>query len=160
MPLFSRQLLALAAVPGPPRKLRWLLLRAAGVQTAAWNIAPGCFFSGHDLTIGRGTYINRGCGFDTYAPVRIGERCAIGMRALFITSTHHPGGPECRAGPLTGAPVTIGDGCWIGSQAVLLPGVTVGDGCIIASGSVVRADCEPHTMYAGVPARAIRPLDR
>jgi maltose O-acetyltransferase len=41
---------------------------------------------------------------------------------------------------------------------MLLPGVTVGDGCVIAAGSVVTGDCEPHGVYAGVPAKRVRDL--
>jgi maltose O-acetyltransferase len=153
-----RILIGLASWTLVPRKARWLILRAAGVTTRAWNIGPGCYFSGRDITIGRGTYINRGCLFDGFAPVHIGERCAIGMRAMFVTSSHGPGTPDRRAGDVTGSPVTVGDGCWIGAQAVVLPGVTVGAGCVIASGAVVTDDCDSNGLYAGVPARLVRSL--
>jgi maltose O-acetyltransferase len=152
-----RLLMSFAALPVLPRKARWLVLRCSGIATEAWNIAPGCFFAGH-VEIGRGTYVNRECLFDGMAPIRIGPRCAIGMRAAFITSSHEVGPPERRAGDLVSRPVTVGAGCWIGSHAVLLPGVTVGDGCIIASGAVVHRDCTPHSLYGGVPARLIRSL--
>jgi maltose O-acetyltransferase len=151
-----RAILALASARAIPRKARWLLLRAAGVRTDAWNIAPGCHFTGPRVTIGRGTFINRGCVFDASASVLIGERCAFGLEVMILTSTHDQGPPDRRAGALASAPITVGDGCWIGSRALLLPGVTVGDGAIIAAGAVVHADCDPHTLYAGVPARSIR----
>jgi maltose O-acetyltransferase len=140
-----------------PRKARWALMRLAGVRTDAWNISPGCFFSG-TVTIGRGTIINRECLFDGHAPITVGERCAIGMRVTVATSSHEPGGPERRAGELTAAPVAVGDGCWIGAGATLLPGVTIGDGAVIAAGAVVASDCEPHSLYAGVPATHVRHL--
>lgn len=152
-----RVFLLLASRSPVPRKARWLLLRAAGIRTAAWNIGPRCFFSG-DITIGRGTFINRECVLDGFAPVRIGERCAIGMRAMLVTSSHRIGTCERRAGDLEPAPITVGDGCWIGAGAVLLPGVTVGPGCVIASGAVVTHDCTSDGLYAGVPARRIRDL--
>jgi len=139
------------------RKLRWLLLRIRGVKTDAWNIGAHCVFSG-DVRIGRGTFVNRECLFDGMAPIRIGPRCAIGMRVMFITSTHEPGTPERRAGALAAKPVTIGEGCWIGAGAIFLPGVTVGDGCVVGAGAVVSRDCEPHGLYAGVPARRISDL--
>ena len=37
-------------------------------------------------------------------------------------------------------------------------GVTVGDGCVVAAGAVVREDCEPGGLYAGVPARRVKKL--
>ncbi|MFP7761491.1 acyltransferase [Marisediminicola sp. LYQ85] len=56
-------------------------------------------------------------------------------------------------------PVTIGDGAWVGARAIILPGVTIGSGCVIAAGSIVRADCAPNTMWAGIPAALKRRLD-
>lgn len=153
-----RAVLALASARGIPRKARWLLLRAAGVHTDAWNIAPGCQFTGSRVTIGRGTFINGGCVFDSSASITIGERCALGLEVMLLSSSHEIGPADRRAGAMTGAPVTVGDGCWIGSRAVLLPGATVGDGAVIAAGAVVRGDCDPHTLYAGVPAKPLRAL--
>jgi maltose O-acetyltransferase len=138
--------------------LRWLILRACGVDARAWNIGPRCVFGTTDVAIGRGTFINRGCVFDAMAPIRIGGRCAIGMEVMVITSTHAVAGPDRRAGELEARPVTIGKGCWIGSRVVILPGVTVGDGVIIASGAVVSRDCDANMLYAGIPARPIRAL--
>jgi maltose O-acetyltransferase len=141
-----------------PRSLRWLLLRAYGVQAATRNISHGCWFGGRDIHIGRSTFVNFGCVFDNLAPVRIGARCDIGMQAAFLTSTHQPGAPERRAGALAGKPVSVGDGCWIGARVTVMPGVTVGDGCVIAAGAVVTRDCEPHGLYAGTPAQRVRDL--
>ena len=141
-----------------PRKVRWGLLRLSGVKTDAWNIGPRCYFGTNEVVIGRGTFVNRGCVFDAMAPIRIGERCALGMEVMFITSTHPVAGHERRAGDVEGKPVIIGDGCWIGARATILPGVSVGAGSVIAAGAVVVSDCDPDTVYAGVPARPVRDL--
>jgi maltose O-acetyltransferase len=81
------------------------------------------------------------------------------MGVMILTSEHALGPHERRGGEVVGTPVRVGDGCWIGARAVLLPGATVGDGCVIAAGADVRGDCEPDTLYAGVPARPVRRLD-
>jgi maltose O-acetyltransferase len=138
-----------------PRLARWLLLRACGLDVP-WNIRERCHFGSRQVTIGRGTFVNRGCTFD--GRVRIGARCAIGLEAMFLSSTHKLGDHDRRGGPLWFDPIAVGDGCWIGSRAVILPGVTIGDGAVVAAGAVVRHDCEPDTLYAGVPARAVRKL--
>lgn len=104
------------------------------------------------MTIGEGSFINRGCMFTTTAPVTIGRRVFIGMRTLVNTTTHEIGGPEQRAGGAKAEPVVIGDGAWIGAGVVIDPGVTVGAGAIVASGAVVTSDCAPNGFYAGVPA--------
>jgi maltose O-acetyltransferase len=151
-------LLTISSLTGVPRKVRFGLLRLAGVRTEAWNIAPRCYFGTNNVEIGRGTFVNRGCVFDGLAQIRIGERCALGMGVMLVTSTHPIAAHERRAGDVEGQPVTIGDGCWIGARATILPGVTVGNGAVIAAGAVVVSDCEPDTVYAGVPARPVRSL--
>jgi len=51
----------------------------------------------------------------------------------------------------------IGNDCWIGHGAIVLAGVSIGDGSIIAAGSVVTTDIDPYYIYAGVPAKKIKP---
>jgi acetyltransferase-like isoleucine patch superfamily enzyme len=51
----------------------------------------------------------------------------------------------------------IGNDCWIGHGAIVLAGVTIGNGSIIAAGSVVTADIDSYFIYAGVPAKKIKP---
>ena len=45
----------------------------------------------------------------------------------------------------------------IGANSVILPGVTIGEGVVVAAGSVVVKDCLPWRVYAGVPARPVKP---
>ena len=47
----------------------------------------------------------------------------------------------------------------IGSNSVILYGTRIGPNVIIASGSVVTKDCDPNSVYAGVPARKIGTFD-
>jgi UDP-2-acetamido-3-amino-2,3-dideoxy-glucuronate N-acetyltransferase len=47
----------------------------------------------------------------------------------------------------------------IGSGAVILAGVEIGEGAVIGAGAVVTKDVPPHTVVAGVPARALRQLN-
>jgi maltose O-acetyltransferase len=131
----------------------------SGVRTEAWNIASRCYFGTNNVVIGRGTFINRGCLFDAMSEIRIGERCALGMEVMLVTSTHPIGTHERRAGEVESLPLTIGDGCWIGARATILPGVHVGAGAVIAASAVVTSDCDADTVYAGVPARPVRSLD-
>jgi galactoside O-acetyltransferase len=54
-------------------------------------------------------------------------------------------------------PVIIGRHAIIGCGSVLLPGVILGEGVAIGAISLVTASCAPFTVYAGSPARAIKP---
>ncbi|MFW6187968.1 MAG: acyltransferase [Actinomycetota bacterium] len=152
-------LTAVVAHPLMPVPARWRLLRAAGAGVSPALILAGVRLPGRNLRIGRGAFINRGVTWDGHGSLRLGERCAIGHEVLFIGGTHEIGGGEDRAGKRIDLPISVGDGTWIGARATVLPGVSIGAGCIIAAGAVVSRDCEPHGVYAGVPARRIRDLD-
>ena len=52
--------------------------------------------------------------------------------------------------------IIIEDDVWIGVGCIILSGVKIGIGSILAAGSVLTRDMEPHTIYAGNPARKIR----
>jgi len=51
----------------------------------------------------------------------------------------------------------IEDDVWIGHGSIILSGVRIGQGSIIGAGSVVTKDVEPFSIYAGNPARMIKP---
>ena len=59
------------------------------------------------------------------------------------------------------APVTIGDYCFVGTRAILLKGSALPSASVLAAGAVLdRAYSDESTLYGGVPARAIKILDR
>lgn len=51
--------------------------------------------------------------------------------------------------------IEVMDNVFIGSHSIILYNTKIGPNVIIASGSVVTKDCEPNSVYAGVPARRI-----
>lgn len=146
------------ASPLVPRPVRALAFRVMGMSVRTMNVAPRCTVKTRRLTLGRHTFVNRGCVFDNVAPVVVGDRCDIAMGVLFCTTTHEVGTGDQRAGELRVQPISVEDGCWIGARAVILPGVVIGAGCVVAAGAVVASDCAPHGVYAGVPARRVRDL--
>jgi acetyltransferase-like isoleucine patch superfamily enzyme len=121
-------------------------------------IFPGTIVRGRRLSVGRGTTFNYRCVIECREQVTIGERCGIGIGVLILTSFHDVSDPRVRAGVGVRAPVRIGDGVAIASNTVVLPGVTIGDGVSTAAGAVILHDCEPHGLYAGVPAVRKRDL--
>lgn len=52
--------------------------------------------------------------------------------------------------------ITIGSDVWVGRNVRMFNGIRIGDGCVIAEGSLVREDCKPYGIYAGVPAKLKR----
>lgn len=122
------------------------------------SIQPGVEFSSSNVSIGDGSFVNRGCLFDGGAPVVIGRNVLIGSRCQFITGTHEIGPHELRAGPGEAKPISVGDGTWLGAGVTILPGVSVGAGCVIAAGAVVAKSTDPDGLYGGVPAKLMRRL--
>lgn len=55
--------------------------------------------------------------------------------------------------------ITIGSNVFVGVKSIILPGVTIGSNVIIGAGSVVTKNIPDNCVYAGVPARFIKPLD-
>jgi maltose O-acetyltransferase len=145
----------LLASPLVPRLVRVALLRSLGMQLHNLDFYPRCHFRSTKLKVGKGTVINSDCHFGNDDWVEIGDYAGVAMNVTFLTAGHEVGSRECRAGQVTLAPIVVGHGAWIGANAVILPGVTIGDGCVIGAGSIVRSDCEPDGLYAGIPAKRI-----
>ncbi|WP_162241018.1 hypothetical protein [Methylobacterium sp. Leaf112] len=50
----------------------------------------------------------------------------------------------------------IGNNVILSTSSVVLGGTIIGDGTLVAAGAVVTSDCEPRSIYGGVPAKKIR----
>jgi bifunctional UDP-N-acetylglucosamine pyrophosphorylase/glucosamine-1-phosphate N-acetyltransferase len=57
-------------------------------------------------------------------------------------------------------PTVIGNDVFIGSDTMLVAPVKLGDGAHTGAGSVVTKDVPPHTLAVGVPARAIKKIEK
>lgn len=66
----------------------------------------------------------------------------------------HPDGTTC----VTGGKVTLQSYSHLGCNSVVFPGITVPCGTVIGAMTLVnKPGIEPWTIYAGVPARPLRP---
>lgn len=71
-----------------------------------------------------------------------------------------PGIPEEYRDRLKLAPVVFEDFVNTGANVIVLPGVRLGEGSVIGANSLVLHDTDPWTVYAGSPARKIKPRSR
>ena len=98
----------------------------------------------------------------------IGEKTMIDMNVVVggravVGNNCHIGAGAVLAGviePPSADPVIIGDNVLVGANAVILEGVKVGKGAVVAAGSVVVSDVEEYTVVAGVPAKALKKVDK
>jgi acetyltransferase-like isoleucine patch superfamily enzyme len=88
--------------------------------------------------------------------VEIGEDCFIGHGVMFTNDSFKSGGPAQGDRSLWQA-TRIGNRVSIGSNATILP-VAICDGAVVGAGAVVTRDIEKPGIYAGNPARLLRPL--
>jgi acetyltransferase-like isoleucine patch superfamily enzyme len=88
--------------------------------------------------------------------VEIGADCFVGHGVNFVNDTFSVGGPARGRRELWRA-TRIGDRVSIGSNATLLP-VQVCSDVVIGAGAVVTRDITRPGIYAGNPARWLRPL--
>ena len=137
---------------------RGRIYRAMGLDCRTNAIHPRCWFFSANIEIGEGVWIGQNAYFDCRERISIGARAGISPHAKLITANHELGGSERRAGPYRPAPIVVEEGAWVGAGTIVLSGVTVGRGAVVASGSVLSRDCEPDTLYGGVPAKRIRAL--
>jgi len=111
------------------------------------------------VTIGKETWI----GFDVLIEpsyphrVVIGDRVAIGIRAVILAHFAHRGrNRESSDGVVDDrVSVRIEDDVFIGPGALIMPNVTLGAGAVVTAGSVVTRSVAPLTMVQGNPARPI-----
>lgn len=148
----------LAASVLVPNSVRFYLYRIYGLRIYTKRISPKSFIGNRNIYIGKNTFVNYSCFFNTAGGINIGDNCDIGYQVTFCTSSHEIGNKDRRAGESISLPIVIGNGTWIGARSMILPGVSIGEGCIIAAGSVVIKDCFPNGLYAGVPAKRIKEL--
>lgn len=137
---------------------RGRILRRLGIDIGRGTLVQPCFMGSRRIRIGEWSYVGPGCRLDAREQITIGDRVALADEVMLVTSGHDHSDPALRAGARRDAPVSIGDGVWLGARVVVLPGVSVGDGCVVAAGAVVSRSCDPHGLYAGVPARRVRDL--
>jgi acetyltransferase-like isoleucine patch superfamily enzyme len=117
-------------------------------------------FVGPFVEIQRGVVIGRSCRIQSHAficeLVTIGDDCFISHGAMFINDMFADGGPA--GGDRSKWKATrLGNHVSIGTNATVLP-VTIGDRVVVGAGSVVTHDLAEPGVYAGNPARLIRPL--
>lgn len=105
-----------------------------------------------DVSIGKGTIINRGCLLHTVGGLVIGENVSISNGVSLITGAHDMNDPQFSN---VLKPIVIGDRVWIGTNATILAGVTVGEGAVICAGALVRSDVRPYAVVDGVPGKVV-----
>ncbi len=123
------------------------------------RLGDGCFV-GPFVEIQRGVTIGARTKVQSHAfvceLVTIGDDCFVGHGATFVNDLFATGGPARGRRELWRS-TRVGNRVSIGSNATILP-VRICDDVVIGAGSVVTRDIDHPGIYAGNPARLLRPL--
>jgi len=123
------------------------------------TIGDNCFI-GPFVEIQRGVRIGADTKVQSHAfvceLVTIGAECFVGHGVMFVNDLFAIGGPARGLRDLWIA-TCVGDRVSIGSNATILP-VTICSDVVIGAGAVVTHDITEPGIYAGIPARLLRPL--
>lgn len=117
-------------------------------------------FVGPFVEIQKDVTIGKRCRIQSHAficeLVSIGDDCFISHGAMFINDLFSNGAPSFGQ-PELWKKTVIGNNVSIGTNSTILP-VTICDNVVIGAGSVVTKDLTKPGIYAGNPAKFVRPL--
>lgn len=105
-----------------------------------WNIKMG------------NSVIGVSCILDGRRGITIGNNVVFGTGVHLWTEEHNVNDPLFRVLEVNSQGIIIEDRAWICSDSTILPGIHIGEGAVIAARACVTKDCEPYTIYGGVPA--------
>jgi len=117
----------------------------------------------------KGAYLSRGVHMGNFGEVKdstlgpgvkIGHFSYIGNATIGAETNIGAGTITCNYDGEKKNPTVIGQDAFIGSDTMLVAPVTLGDGARTGAGSVVTRNVESNTLVVGVPARAIKKLER
>lgn len=145
--------------PRPFHAWRALLLRLCGA-----TMGSDChFYPGAKIwapwNLNCADQVTAADGVEIYnpAPLWLGSHAILSQSSYICGATHDYNDP---AFPLLAYAMHIGDYAWICARASVAPGVCIGDGAVLGLGSVATRNLDPWTVYAGVPAIAIKPRQK
>lgn len=141
----------------PPMLHGWRrrLLRLFGADMAPGATVYGSariWYPAH-LTMGRYAVLGPRANCYNQARITIGDYAIVSQDASLCSGTHDHGDPDFQ---LIARPIVIGRDAWVAAEAFVGPGVTIGEGAVLGARGVAMRDLEPHIIYSGNPATALR----
>jgi putative colanic acid biosynthesis acetyltransferase WcaF len=141
--------------PRPAHAWRSFLLRCFGARMGpSCHIYPkAVVWAPWNLCCDDAVGIADGATVYNPSPIVLGSHATISQEAYLCGATHDYEDP---AFPLVSAGISIGAYAWVCARATVQPGISVGEGAVLALGSVATRNLDAWTVYAGIPARAVK----
>ena len=100
---------------------------------------------GKNFDIGAFSYINCKEGVEIEDEVQIGSHCSIYSNSTIDNKK---------------GPVKLKKNCRIGTHSTIMPNVTIGENSIVAAYSFVTKNIPENQIWAGVPAKLLKKLNK
>ncbi len=132
------------------RMLAKKIFRKCGKNFKAFHYVKLSY--GYNLEVGDNVIIHRHVLLDDRGGIRIGDGASVSDFANIYSHSH-----DVVDGRKIATPVTIiGDGVRITYHATVMSGVHMAEGTMLGSFGVATRDTDPHSVYAGIPAKKIK----
>lgn len=115
---------------------------------------------GGKITIEDDVFIGVGSIVASKNNIFIGKDTLIAEYVVIRDQDHRTDSNPVRLSGFHSSAIQIGRDTWIGCKATLLRGATVGNRCVIGSHALVKSPIPDDMLAVGVPARAIRRLEK
>jgi len=142
--------------PRPLISWRRFLLRLFGAKlhpTAVIN-AGVRVWSPQNLEMAEYSCLGPGVICYSMAPISLGPYALVSQRAHLCAGTHDITDSYFQ---LQAFPIHIGEKAWVAAEAFVGPGVTIGARTVLGARGVTFKSLPPDEVYAGNPARFIKP---
>lgn len=134
---------------------RWLLRRFGAKIGRGVIIRPSVAVTyPWKLTIGDHSWVGDDVVLYSLGRINIGRNSVVSQQSYICAGDHDY---TSRSFPIRARQIEIGQQVWIATGVFVGPGVTVGDGAVIGARSVVVKDVSGWAVYAGNPAKRLRP---
>ncbi|QOY93622.1 acyltransferase [Massilia sp. UMI-21] len=115
------------------------------------------------ISIGDYVHIAAFCSLVGAGAIRLSSFCGLSSRVSIYSSSDdysgatltNPTVPSQYTG-VRSEDVTLEKHVIVGCGSVILPGVTISEGAAIGALSLVQKNCEPFSIYSGVPAKLMK----
>jgi len=113
------------------------------------------------LVLGDNFVITASSAIVCFSNVRFGDNCLLSWENLIIDNDFH--NVIMKNGKTIGKSkdITVGNDVWISCRCTVLKGTVIPDNCVIGSNSLLNKVFEkPDCLYAGVPAKMIKEIEK